>query len=143
MKMPICMWLARHRATSRAYNEFGEGRSCGHCGSIYSEAHARARHEKQCGDRFTALGMEKIKEFSFQRPGLTRDSAKESDSSMLRNTPGCADPDQHADCCLSILLLEPFTVKCRLSTCCLSPFVVCCELGGREHSVTRSSDLTY
>ena len=59
MKMPICMWLARQRATSRAYNEFGEGRPCSHCGSVYSEAHARARHEKQFGDRFAALGMPK------------------------------------------------------------------------------------
>ena len=59
MKMPICMWLARQRATSRAYNEFGEGRPCSHCGSVYSEAHARARHEKQCGDRFAALGCKK------------------------------------------------------------------------------------
>ena len=59
MNMPIRMWLARQRATSRNDKEFGEGRPCGHCGSIYSKAHARARHEKQCGDRFTALGMEK------------------------------------------------------------------------------------
>ena len=56
MKMPIRMWLARQRATSRSY---GNGKPCCHCGSVYSEAHARARHEKQCGERFAALGLEK------------------------------------------------------------------------------------
>ena len=63
MKMPIRMWFARQRATSRNYNEFGEGRPYGHCGSICSEAHARARHEKQSGDRFTSLGWKKSRNF--------------------------------------------------------------------------------
>ena len=95
MKMPIRMWLARQRATSRSYNESGNERPCSHCGSVYSEAYARARHEKQCGDRFGALGMEKIMEFSFPQLGPTRASVKKSDSSMQQNTQGHADLDQH------------------------------------------------
>ena len=58
MKMPIRM-LARQRATSRSYNEGGNEKPCCHCGPVYSEAHARARHEKQCGERFAALVLEK------------------------------------------------------------------------------------
>ena len=56
-KMPIKMWLARQRATSRAYSETDEGQPCKHCGWKKSEAHAKARHENQCGDRFDVLGM--------------------------------------------------------------------------------------
>ena len=63
MKMPIRMWLARQRATSRSYKENGSEKPCSHCGSVYSEAHAKARHEKQCGERFAALGMEKQRNF--------------------------------------------------------------------------------
>ena len=59
MKMPIRMWLARQRATSRSYNEDGNGQPCCHCGSVYAEAHVRARHEKQCGERFAVLGLER------------------------------------------------------------------------------------
>ena len=59
MKMPIRMWLARQRATSRSYNEDVNEKPCSHCGSVYSEIHARARHEKQCDERFAALGMER------------------------------------------------------------------------------------
>ena len=61
MKMPIRMWLARQRATSRSYNECGNEKPCCHCGSENSEAHARARQEKQCGERFAALELEKNK----------------------------------------------------------------------------------
>ena len=63
MKMPIRMWLARQRATSRSYKENGSEKPCSHCGSVYSEAHAKARHEKQCGERFAALGLEKQRNF--------------------------------------------------------------------------------
>ena len=59
VKMPIRMWLARQRATSRNYNEGGNEKPCCHCGSVYSEAHARARHEKQIGERFADLGLAK------------------------------------------------------------------------------------
>ena len=59
MNMPIRMWLARQRATSKSYNEDGNEEPLCHCGSENSEAHARARQEKQCGERFAALGLEK------------------------------------------------------------------------------------
>ena len=88
MKMPIRMWLARQKATSRSDNENGRETPCSHCGSVYSEAHARARHEEQCGERFAALGMEKIKEFSFPQLCQTRVSVKKSEQSTQQNNPG-------------------------------------------------------
>ena len=63
MRMQIRMWFARQRATSRNCNENGSDKPCSHRVSVYSEAHARTCHEKQCGDRFTALVMEKSRNF--------------------------------------------------------------------------------
>ena len=95
MKMPIRMWFARQRATSKSYYEDGSEKPCTHCGSENSEAHATARHEKQCGERFAALGMEKIKECSFPQLGQTLVSVKKSEQNTQQNTQGCVDFDVH------------------------------------------------
>ena len=65
VKMPINMWLARQRATSRVYSETEDGQPCRHCGSRNVDA-----HEKQCGERFEDFGAdEKPKKYHTHNPG--------------------------------------------------------------------------
>ena len=115
MKMPIRMWLARQRAISRSYNEDGNGKPCCHCGSVYSEAHARARHEKQCGERFAALGLEKNQgDFiptSWEDTGLS----EEVRINIHPNFLGCADRDAHSDFTRCTHL---FLYRVDSATCC-------------------------
>ena len=95
-EMPIRMWLARQRATSRNYNEFGNERPCSHCGSAKLGGACEGTTRKTVWRQIHGSGVWiKTKEFSFQRLGLTRDSVKKSDSSTQQNTQGCADLDQH------------------------------------------------
>ena len=88
-----------------------------------SEAHASARHEKQCGDTFTALGMPKNEGFFIPTTWADTGLSEETRLKYAEKYHGCADPDQHADCCLSFFCYWP-----------MPSFDLCCGLGVHEHS---------